>query len=74
MTSPIPANTGKRPEVAKFLIPPSVSGAVQAQLDNLGWWRCCGPPSLEEQMACIIFTTPFLTTIVAITAAGIGPV
>lgn len=38
VTSPISANTGKRPEATEFPIP--LSGSVQAHLVNLGWWRC----------------------------------
>jgi TRAP-type C4-dicarboxylate transport system substrate-binding protein len=39
VTSPTSANTGKWPEVTKFLMPLSVSGSVQAHLVNLEWWN-----------------------------------
>ncbi len=37
VTSPTSANTGKWPEVTKFLMPLSVSGSVQAHIVNLNW-------------------------------------
>ncbi|HSI41934.1 MAG TPA: TRAP transporter substrate-binding protein [Xanthobacteraceae bacterium] len=39
VTSPTSANTGKWPEVTKFLLPLSVSGSVQAHIVNLEWWN-----------------------------------
>ncbi len=39
VTSPTSANTGKWPEVTKFLMPLSVSGSVQAHIVNLDWWN-----------------------------------
>lgn len=39
VTSPTSANTGKWPEVTKFLMPLSVSGSVQAHIVNLAWWN-----------------------------------
>ncbi|MFA6968080.1 TRAP transporter substrate-binding protein [Bosea sp. (in: a-proteobacteria)] len=39
VTSPTSANTGKWPEVTKFVLPLSVSGSVQAHLVNLAWYE-----------------------------------
>lgn len=39
VTSPTSANTGKWPEVTKYLMPLSVSGSVQAHMVNLDWWN-----------------------------------
>lgn len=38
VTSPTSSNTGKWPEVTKYLMPLSVSGSVQAHLVNLKWF------------------------------------
>lgn len=38
VTSPTSSNTGKWPEVTKFILPLSVSGSVQAHLVNLAWF------------------------------------
>jgi TRAP-type C4-dicarboxylate transport system substrate-binding protein len=48
VTSPTSANTGKWPEVTKFLMPLSVSGSVQAHLVNLDWWN--GLPPARQAM------------------------
>ena len=39
VTSPTSANTGKWPEVTKYLLPLSVSGSVQAHIVNLAWFN-----------------------------------
>ena len=46
VTSPTSANTGKWPEVTKYLMPLSVSGSVQAHMVNLDWWN--GLPAAEQ--------------------------
>ena len=38
VTSPTSSNTGKWPEVTKFVLPLSVSGSVQAHIVNLKWF------------------------------------
>jgi len=38
VTSPTSSNTGKWPEVTKFVLPLSVSGSVQAHLVNIAWY------------------------------------
>lgn len=38
VTSPTSSNTGKWPEVTKYLMPLSVSGSVQAHIVNLKWF------------------------------------
>lgn len=38
VTSPTSSNTGKWPEVTKYVLPLSVSGSVQAHLVNLKWF------------------------------------
>jgi len=39
VTSPTSSNTGKWPEVTKYLMPLSVSGSVQAHIVNLDWYN-----------------------------------
>lgn len=47
VTSPTSANTGKWPEVTKFLLPLSVSGSVQAHIINLEWFNGLPAPKRE---------------------------
>jgi TRAP-type C4-dicarboxylate transport system substrate-binding protein len=47
VTSPTSANTGKWPEVTKFLLPLSVSGSVQAHMVNVEWFK--GLPAAKQE-------------------------
>jgi len=47
VTSPTSANTGKWPEVTKFLMPLSVSGSVQAHIVNVEWFKSLPAPKRE---------------------------
>jgi TRAP-type C4-dicarboxylate transport system substrate-binding protein len=47
VTSPTSANTGKWPEVTKFLLPLSVSGSVQAHVVNVEWFKALPAPKRE---------------------------
>lgn len=54
VTSPTSSNTGKWPEVTKFVLPLSVSGSVQAHLVNLKWFEALPADkkaALEADMA-----------------------